>query len=270
MEWDFLKIFGFYIILQLLWTFVVRWFPNILGKAIIKKIVHKNNQELEALKARYNSLDLSTNYIRSTQMELRNKVLEATEELWNNYLLVYNTFYTVVFLETILTQNELKDLFKTSSNAKLISTIQYYNDQKKFDEMIQKCIPADRNKKRLYVSDKLWLIYYSSTAFYMRLAMLAKLSLEKSEYQNWRTDSLTVQHLENILPKDNIEKIIKHGSNSFSSMQQAISYIEIEFLKEARKAISGSQAFSEALTDINSVIQLETSKVSSIKEEQNN
>jgi hypothetical protein len=49
--WDWIYIFLFYAVLQVLWTIIVRTLPDLLGKSITSRIELKNNQELEKLKS---------------------------------------------------------------------------------------------------------------------------------------------------------------------------------------------------------------------------
>lgn len=197
---------------------------------------------------------------------MRAKTLAATETLWENFLLVQNTYSPITFVESILTLNELKELFRTTASNNMKQAIIHYKDEKQFSEQMQKCFLPNRNNSRLYVSDRLWLIYYCATAFYARLALLTQISLKKNEYQNWREDKPTIQLLSNILPKNIVDDLVNCKPDEYNpTMHQAMTYIDAALLKESRRVISGSQALAESLTDINAVMQLELANIDAQK-----
>ena len=235
----------------------------------LKSELNTNAQEnIETLKSQYAALHTSVHYLSAAQNELRVKTLTAVEALWENFLFVQNAHAAITYLEGILTVKELRGLFKTADTNKLKSGILHYKDEKQFSELMLKCTPPERNKARLFISDRLWLIYFSVTAFYLRLAFLTHYSLEKNTYQNWREDRLTTQHLQNALPKEIVQEILNRPEEEYSpTMYHLSAHLEAAFLREARKVLSGSQAFADSLSDINSVLQVEVSVIEMKKKE---
>ena len=71
-------------------------FPSILGKAFAKRIEYRYNRKLEEIKAElqasYSTLKAFFDFLSTTQLELRTKVIASTETLWGAECAAENEF----------------------------------------------------------------------------------------------------------------------------------------------------------------------------------
>ena len=156
-------------------------------------------------------------------------------------------------------QNELN-----SNDSKIMSSIvSKYENLSNFTEMIEKDSALTNGIERLYVGDRLWLIFRTITAVYGRFGYLVHKSCKERQYVDWRKDKLFSTNLHNVLSEDFVTNA---KSRKMGGLRTIISHLESDFLKEGARVMSGSQGFSEALSDVQAVVKLENSKIAQEKE----
>ena len=75
---------------------------------------------------------------------------------------------------------------------------------------------------------------------------------------DWRKDTNFRSILLNVLSEDIVSAIM---GKRFGGLSTAIVYLEAEFLKEGSRVMSGSEGFSEALSDVQAAVKHETARI---------
>ena len=252
----------------LLWTILVRVFPSILSGGILKRIEHRYDRKLEEAKAElqasYSTLKTSVDFLSATQPELRSKMIESVEMLWSAVLSLEKEYRDIIFLESICLPIEITDGLRTKQNIFVNDIVQQYQDNSSFNEKLERTQSLSTGMERLFVGDRLWLIYDTIFRVYGRFGILIQESTQQNEYVSWQNDSPFLSILEGILPNDitNDAKKVRLGG-----LRRIIAYLQAEFLKEAARVMSGSQAFAETLSDLQATQQNELRKMTQEKPE---
>ena len=243
------------------WTLLIRVVPSILGTGIVKHIEHKYDRKLEEAKAElqasYSTLKPSVDFLAG-QPELRSKMIEAVEKLWNVVLALEKEFGDIIFLDSILLSSEINESFQPGGNEHVRDTVQQYKDFPSVTEKLNRTDNSSAGIQRLFVGDRLWLIFSTIVSVYGRFGFLIYKSVEQKQYISWKDDSFFMSIIENVLPSDIIGNA---NAKRFGGLRIIIAYLQAEFLKEATRVMSGSQRLSESLSDIQATVQNEASKI---------
>jgi hypothetical protein len=267
--WDYAIAFGVFAALQIAWTLLVRTFPDFLGSALLKGIELRNSMEIEQLKddltretqreierlrADYATLKSSTDYLSANQTELRSRMIAATDRMWNSMLGIRKSFGDVMFIDTIALPKELEDAFANGSWPKLLAPLYDYRDERHVTMKIMENNVDDLAKDRLFIGDRLWLIYYVFSGVHFRMGLLLHRSFATGKYNGWRDDDGIRQLLNAVLS----EALVKPAfSRELSMMPNIIATLEAEFLKEGMRIMSGSKFFADSITDMQSTLRYE-------------
>ena len=250
-----------------LWTLLIRVVPSILGTGISKHIEHQYDSKLEKTKAElqasYLTLKTSVDFLSATQPELRSRMIESVEKLWSAVLSLEKEYRDIVFLDSIFLPVEISDGLRTKKNGFVNDIVQRYQDDSSFTEKLKRTQSLSTGMERLFVGDRLWLIYDTIFRMYGRFGILIQDSTQKGEYVSWQDDSPFTSILEGILP-NNITNNAK--TKKLGGLRILIAYLQAEFLKEAARVMSGSQAFAEILSDLQATQQNELRKIEQERE----
>ncbi len=204
-------------VMQVLWVFLIRIFPDLIGGTLLKGVEHKNSvkleniknelskntqKEIEVLKSEYNYLKSSVDYLSANHSELRSKMINATEEIWSNILFLKKQFGDIIFVETVFLPKELDDAFANRNHQKIIISLSEYRIEGYVLEKLKDKTVDSSMKHRIFVGDRLWKIYFSFNAIILRTALLINWSFKEMKHKDWRQDSVIKQHIENALGKD--------------------------------------------------------------------
>ena len=251
----------------LLWTILVWVFPSILSMAIEKRIEHQFNKKLESTKAElqasYSSVGTSVGFLSAVQPELRSKIIESVERIWHAVHSLEEYHGGIMSLDSILLPEEVQRGLNSSGNEYFSTLVGKFKNFSTITEMASKCRALTSGIERLYVGDRLWLIFRTITLVYGRFAYLVHKSCVDKQYVDWREDENFNSILRNILSEDFITSA---KARKLGGLRSIISQLESDFLKEGARVMSGSQGFSEALSDVQAVVKLETSKIVQEKE----
>jgi hypothetical protein len=261
-----------FVVLQVTWVFLIRTFPDFIGGALLKSIDRRNSieienlrnelnqktqRDLEHLRADYATLKSSTDFLTANQSELRSKMIAATEMLWNSMLEIRKSLGDVTFIETVFLPGELEEAFSGRARADLISPLEKYRHQGHVASKVMEHGIDNFSKQRLFVGDRLWLIYYVFGGLHFRIGLLVQRSFKESKYSGWRDDNGIRQLLIAVLGEERVKPLY---TNTFPMMSSVIATLEAEFLKEAMRIMSGSKFFAESVTDVQATLQFETQR----------
>ena len=245
-----------------LWTLLIRVVPSILSTGIVKHIEHQHDRKLEEAKAElqasYSTLKTSVDFFSATQPELRSKMIESVETLWGAALSLEEEYKDIIFLDSIFLPREINEGLHPRSESQVYQIAQEYQDASFFTEKLQRAKASSAGMERLFVGDRLWLIYDTISRVYGRFGFLIRKSTQQEKYFSWQDDPLFISILENVLSSDIIDNA---KTEILGGLRMLIAYLQAEFLKEAARVMSGSQAFAEALSDLQATLQNELRKV---------
>jgi hypothetical protein len=89
----------------------------------------------------------------------------------------------------------LEDAFAHGKWARATACLNEYKDEIRITTKLVEFEKEELVKERLFVGDRLWLIYFIFKAFYFRLALLVNRSFKESRYNGWRDDDVIRHHL---------------------------------------------------------------------------
>jgi hypothetical protein len=272
---------GWLAIIAILWppllaVVVLKVFPDLVGKILLKAMEHKSELRLTRLKdelaretslqverakaefqASYATLKTSVDVLSTGQSGMRAEIIAAVSMLWATIMELRAEFGGLVTFDMVFTTDEISGAIDGSGNAKLLAWVERYRDKQKLDEKSLSFMRSEIDAGRLFCGDRLWLLFFVTRAIYIRLALLANKSLADRRYHGWRKDRAIPVQLASVLPADVI-KIARE--NQFDGLQSAMSRLEADFLHEATRVMSGSKAISDSLSDMQAVMLLETQR----------
>jgi len=167
---------------------------------------------------------------RSTVAETR--ATKAVEAIWNMVVLLKKEFNDVVFLDIILTREELEACFAGRETNAFFEMIRPYEAFETVARKFEAAGSAGAENERPFISQRLYRLFYAIQAVLGRAATLAHFSLEKRRLQSWRDDDGIQQHLRAVLPAETIAKL--KASDGYS-LTMIVGTLEAVFLDEAEK-----------------------------------
>lgn len=273
-------------------AFVLKVFPDLMGKFLFKAVeqrtdshlaklrdelargtaVHVENLkaglarnvslEIEAAKAElqtaYSTLRTSVDIVSAGQSGLRTEIIGVAREMWKAIVRYRSEFGDLYTFYGILKTSEIKLVFSDGKPPQIASMIERYHDENKVLRRLEELRAAQLDEGRLFVGEKLWLIFHSTRMFHFRIALLTSFSMKHRKYQDWCTDSLIGYALNSVLTADTVAAL---KAQLIGGVPEAIGHFEAEFLREANRVMSGSSAFATSLSDIQATLQTEHQRV---------
>ena len=250
------------VLVVLVWTILIRTIPSIVSKGIEQRIEHRNSKNLEeiraTLQATYSTVGTSVDFLSAVQPELRSKMIASVEVLWKSVLLFKDKYSEIMFLDSILLAEEIERGLKLQGQNVVWQIMQKYQADSAFGELMKHQRKQSLESERLFVGDRLWLIYSTILRIYGRYGYLVHKSAKDGEYVDWRKDESFQSILLNVLSDEVVSVIV---GKRFGGLSTAIVYLEAEFLKEGSRVMSGSEGFSEALSDVQAAVKHETARI---------
>ena len=261
-----------YVAIQVAWTLLVRTFPDIIGGTWLKNIERRNaidvervkdeltkktQSDIERLRAEHANLKTAVDFMSASQGEVRLKMIESSDRLWNILLQLRQEFGLVVYIDTIFMAKEIVAAFRGEKFPGIIENVEGFRQYNAAASRLSKTGANEAEKDRLFVSAKLWSIFYIMRAFYGRTAVLVHFSFEKKEFQDWRQDKLLDSILTNALPAQVIQNA---KALPAQGLQTLIAHMENEFLVEAARVMSGVHSFSESISQLNLALTVDKEK----------
>jgi len=87
--------------------------------------------------------------------------------------------------------------------------------------------------------------------------------LKEKNYKNWRTDGPYLALLRLALPDGTVQQACDRQE---LGLQSVLDRLEVDFLHEASRVMSGSKALSDSLADMQSAMLLEKQKLADSRE----
>ena len=166
----------------------------------------------------------------STNHLTRQRQIHAVEHLWRIARNLKKEFNLVIFIDTVLTAQELDDYFKSGDHSQLADCLLDYADMSFCLAKMESAGCNDADEERPFLSHRTWSVFFVLKAMYGRSAMLLTNSYKGRSFKNWRADDGCDQLLRAILPANVIDQIKK---KECGGLQSAIDYLESQFFAEA-------------------------------------
>ena len=109
----------------------------------------------------------------------------------------------------------------------------------------------------LYVNSRMWLVYESIVRVYARFAVLTGTSVEKSRYHDWKSDSLMLKHLGEVLSPDQIENA---KDMTFGGLPNLVVELKAQFISECRSLVAGQKQLEESVSKIGQILRRQVDK----------
>lgn len=161
--------------------------------------------------------------------------IEATKKLWHALVDLRKEFSDAIFLDSILLAAEIDQNFKTDNWHSNFQTIRSYAHRNTAVEKMKRSGSLDIEKERLFVSERLWAIFFGLRSMYGRIAVLYQFSFVDQRFRNWRDDNLFQTTVRHILP----DSVWAHArSMDVQGLTALFNSAEKEFLREAANKLS--------------------------------
>jgi hypothetical protein len=270
--WQMAVLVFLYIAIHIAWTLLVRTFPDIIGGTWLKNIERRNaidvervkdeltkktQSDIERLRAEHANLKTAVDFMSASQGEVRLKMIESSDRLWNILLKLRQKFGPVMYIDAIFMAKEIVASFRGEKFPGITKNVVDFQQYDAAASRLSNTGANEAEKDRLFVSAKLWSIFYIMRAFYGRTGVLIHFSFEKKEFQDWRQDELLTSILGNALPADVVQTAKALPSQG---LQTLIGHLENEFLVEAVRVMSGVHSFSESISQLNLALTVDKEK----------
>ena len=249
------------LIIILLWA-VFRKIPSLLRKIIEGYVQNQFSKNLEEFKseaqASYSTVGKSVDFLSSVRPELISRMIKSTETLWDHILDLNDTYGSLMAMDSLFLPQEIDAALRSPNNNAIWQTISQCQDEAFLHNIIKLTSGKKGLKERLFVSDRLWVIYKTINRVYGRFGSLIHWSVQKQKYVNWQHDEFFLSILQEVLP----DSVINNAkTKEFGDLRTIMVYLEAEFVNESRSVMSGSAGFSEAFSDIQGILKFETGEI---------
>ena len=246
-----------------LWTIVVRKFPEILSSGIIKRIEHNYDVKIEKLKgeiqANVSTMQSSIDFLTVSQSEYRHKIISSIDCLWLSIQACQNVYSSVMFLHNILSPDEIRELIDKNDNIKLQHILDEYSDSIFVIEKTKEIECKLTGIEVLYVSSRLWNLYRAVLLVHGRAAVLLNQSITRNMYQDWRQDRLMLSAISDIVSEENISDA---RERMVGGLNDILNWIIADFIKEASNLLRSPMELKESVLKIYSVLKKTATKPS--------
>lgn len=153
--------------------------------------------------------------------------LEALENLWSIIRMMRKEYGPIIYVDSILIANEMKDYFESGRYHQIMDVVKEYANPK---FVASKIISVDPDRERPFVAHKVWSIVFALRALYGRAALLMQNSFLNARYEDWRMDSGFDRILRGLLSDSFLDSA---RNMPIGGLQAIIDNLEMQFLTEA-------------------------------------
>jgi len=251
---------GLMVLFQLILALVLRTFPDFLGSALTKSVEHRFNLQLEGVKAEmqsaFSTLTKSVEFLSARQTEYRAKTIASVETLWNALLAIEKEFVGIRVVHQFMRPSDIDEALRNRDENVWLKAIGEYRDTETFYSKMERIDAIVSERVRPFAGDRLWLIFDVIHTIHARIASSMGQALQEGQYIDWYGPDLA-SALTSVLPS----QLIEASKQQMNAPHELLCFLKAEFLKEARRVMSGSQGLAEALSDIQAAMQIEHAKL---------
>lgn len=245
-----------FILIKLIPSAIVKFVDSEIDRHSAIKIEKEKGQ----IEGSYSTLKTSMEMLTASNTGLHPHIIDSVSALWTIVVRMKHDFSGMITFDSIFLSNEATAAFQDESKHRnIISFVEKHRNQ--FDNLANNSAVLEPNldRHRLFCGDKLWLIFFVIRAVYLRSSLLIAQSFQNHDFDDWRKDDGIRQLLSTVLSTAVIDDV---RSRQFGGLSIAISQLEAAFLNEATRVMSGSKSMADSLTNMQSVLQLQTVQIS--------
>lgn len=213
-----------------------------LADNIFKRFETHQTKQIELFKnsiSRQNSLikQVASDHSKSFH-EFNQKRIEAIDLMWKEILKIKEILEEVLFIDSILTYEELENIYKSDNDKTKTRLRILYNI-----DLTKVAITNELKEFKPYISNSMWLNY----EIYLRTlsrSTFVLMNIPKKYKKWWRGDVMIKQILENHFSKEEVSFFNKQLVGGLNSIAQLV---EQKILNEMQSIISGEKAAENAL-----------------------
>lgn len=177
-----------------------------------------------------NASNITVQSASPTRHLTHQRQIQAVEHLWQVIRSLGGEFSLVVFIDNILTEQELDAYFRGIEQHLIADCAREYADMNTALRKLANAGANDASKERPFVSHRVWSVFFILQALYGRSALLVTNSYKERRLVGWKQDSGCDQLLRAVLPG----QIVDHVKGlRFGGLRSAIEQLENQFLAEA-------------------------------------
>jgi hypothetical protein len=189
---------------------------------------------------------------------MRPHIVESVTALWAQMLLMRTKFAMLVAFDGIFLADEAQQAFSGQGLPNLLEYVRPFAGELHTNPLMREFNEASLDQHRLFIGDRLWLLFYIYRAFLMRNGLLISQSWERRTFVDWRKDSGVSQLLGALLTSDEVAQLKAKNAGGLAA---ALARIEAAFLHEATRVMSGSKAMADSLSDMQAILLLQNATI---------
>ena len=200
--------------------------------------------------AKFESINSSINLLATTHSDKKRKEIEAIESLYKSMLKANNEYSSLLFCDSILLPDEIQKIIvrqdPSSSTYKMLSEYSH-------ESIAEKTTACQiEGTESLFVTEKLIGFQFRYVQVLGRAAVLIAMSLEDSNFRNWRDDK---PFMEQILSGIDETLMRKASKLKTGGLRYITDYITAGFIVEAKRCIDGSEEKIESVLKLMTAMQ---------------
>ena len=207
---DFVTFSLIAILVNALWTVLLRIFPGLLLTIVGKRLEFRYARRLSRLKAeqnaRYSTLSSSLAFLSAGQSEFRSKTITAVETLWAGFVEIDKEVTDLTVAEDILLPAEIAHFFE-QGDSRIAPYLNSYRDADLITKQLKRSAAWMPAKSRLFCGERLWLFASTFYTAHGRRCLPYHQSFKDARYISWKTDSHMDGILKTIVPKEVLEPL---------------------------------------------------------------
>ena len=246
------------VMVLVLTAIVLRWFPKIITRGLVKHIEHAYDSQLEEVRGRIRANESAVNsavtYLTQAQSELRSKTIASVESMWQSINVSYDAYSGPFFVASILTAEEIDDVIggRHQGDSGIRQTLMEYKDITRLNSKFKLTNEAMSGSEILFVSPRLWVIFTCILRVHGRLGALFHFSFKEGKYRDWRNDDAMRAILETVL---NAEKIDHSAALRLGGLQDLLYWLNAEFIEEAGSLLRGGQQLKYSVPEFHKILK---------------
>lgn len=228
-------------------------------KSIVSFFLHRKTKQIELkMERRSNSLDIASRIEESHRI----KRIESTNILWRDFLHIKNELTPLIDLLSSLTDDEFNsvitnDLNQESQENKTITSIlkeyssfEYITVEIEGGEVMSLIRPSSGDEPRIFVSERLWSIYYCMERLHIRFGNIINRVRRFGGTLQWRNDQILKDIVLIIFPEETWEIIT---GRDFGGLKNLIILLEREFVRQAKKDIRNIEELADSFSIVEQI-----------------
>lgn len=205
----------------------------------------------------------------------RLRTIDETSKLWKEFLRIKQEFSPLTALDSILTEDEFVSATSGAfdKNEKISFVIEEYHP---FQNVTKKLTASNEkvsagmelavgsgtannrlHETRLFVSEKLLMIYNCMVRVHGRLGFLVSQGIESGRGRTWKSDPVMEEIVLGIIRQEVWEQI---KGMKFAGLRALVALLEQEFVLEAKKGMRGFEEFADSVSEVNQITQAEDAR----------